>query len=156
MEEEAAQEQEDRHAQLLRRDRAKSGGNPAEQSAPPGEEIEKLEKLAANKDKIVTFVLVPVIAGGNAFLNYLVMGAIPIVGDAIDLGAGATISALLFTLEGHARRKAQIIMWGLTAVELIPGADIASPQAIGAGIALIIAWRAGSKAEEKLEELQKK
>lgn len=125
----------------------------AEPSFAQQQNIAKLEELAANNEEIVTFVMVSLIAGGNAFLNYIVIGAVPIVGDAIDLGAGVTISAFLFTLKGHPRWKAQGVMWLLTAVELVPGTDIASPQAIGAVLALVIAWSAGTKAERQLEQI---
>ncbi|MBI5913150.1 hypothetical protein HY839_01775 [Candidatus Azambacteria bacterium] len=155
MEEEATQEQEDAHAQSLRQARTQNAKGEDSKSAPiSDEEIEKLEKLAANREKIVTFVLTPIIAGGNALLNYIGIGSIPILGDVIDLGAGAALSGFLFTLEGHPRWKAQLLVWGLTAVELIPAADIVSPQAIGAGLALFIAWRAGTAAQEKLDQLR--
>ena len=143
------------YGQNLRRERTQSAHAEGKKNAPVSdEEIEKLEKLAANRQKIVTFTLTPIIAGGNALLNYLGIGAIPILGDVIDFCAGAGLSGFLFTLEGHPRWKAQILVWGLTAVELIPAADIVSPQAIGAGLALFIAWRAGTKAQEKLDRMR--
>lgn len=116
-------------------------------------EIDRLEKLAANKEKIVTFVAVTIVGGGNALLNYLGIGAVPILGDAIDLLAGGSLSLLLMTLEGGVRWKAQIWVWVLTFVEFIPAADIISPQAFGAGIALFIAWREGTKAQKKLTRI---
>ena len=143
------------YEQSLRRERAQSAHAEDEGSAlVSDEEIEKLEKLAANRHKIVTFTLTSIIAGGNALLNYIGIGAIPLFGDIIDLGAGAALSGFLLTLEGHPRWKAQILMWGLTAVELLPAADIVSPQAKGAGLALFIAWRAGTKAQEKLNQIR--
>lgn len=143
------------YGQNLRRERAQgSRAEDKEGETISDEEVEKLEKLAANKHKIVTFTLTPIIAGGNALLNYIGIGAIPILGDVIDLGAGAALSGFLFTLDGHPRWKAQILVWGLTAVELLPAADIVSPQAIGVGAALLIAWRAGTKAQEKLDQMR--
>jgi len=138
-------------AQALRQ-RRQAPGPPAAKIS--GERIEKLERLAANKDKIVTFVFSSVIAGGNAFLNYIGIGSVPVVGDVIDLSAGVTISALLFTLEGHPRWKAQGAMWLFTFVEFIPGADLFSPQLIGTVLALGIALHAANKAQEQLEQMR--
>jgi len=142
-------------SQKLRQGQVKSAAAARKHISIGGGELEKLRKLAANKEKIVTFVMVPIIAGGNAALNYLGIGAIPIIGDVIDLGAGVSLSAFLLTLEGHPRWKAQALVWSLTAVELLPMADFFSPQAIGAALALMIAWHAGQQAEERIEQIQK-
>lgn len=148
--------QENDYARDLRRTRTESARGPSESARSGGsaQEKERLERLAANKDKIVTYVLAAAVGGGNAMLNYFGIGAVPFLGDIIDLGAGATLSGLLMTLEGHPRWKAQVIVWGLTAVELVPAADIISPQAFGVVIALLIAWHSGAKAEEKLEQMR--
>lgn len=149
-------QQEEKDAQNLRQARAqdakKSAQNPF--SEEEKKEIGKLEKLAENKEKIVTFCLTPVIAFGNAALNYMAIGSIPLIGDLPDLAAGVGISGLLLTLKGHPKWKAQAWIWILTAVEIIPGADLFSPQLLGTLIALFIAWRAGGKAEKKLEEIK--
>lgn len=148
------EDRETKYAKNLRRTRTENSSAPSETtSEDTNEERGRLERLAANKDKIVTFVLGSLVAGGNAVLNYFGIGAVPFLGDALDIGAGATLSGLLLTLEGHPRWKAQLIVWGLTAVELFPGADIISPQALGVIIALALAWHAGSKAEDQLEHM---
>ncbi len=156
MEEEAAQEQEDRHAQSLRQARAQEEQALAGQTAVANsEEVKKLQGLVENKEKVVQFVLMSLLAVGNDALDLMGIGAVPIVGDIVDLGAGAGVSALLFSFEGHPRWKAQAIIWAATIFELIPLGvnDLVPTDTLGIVVIYALIVSAGRKASEKLEAM---
>jgi len=101
--------------------------------------------------------MAPMLATANDILDWLGVGSIPIIGGVIDFGTGAVTSAFLFTLEGHPRWKAQIIIWAATFFEMIPlGVNELIPtNMIGVALALFITLRAAHKAQDRLEHIGK-
>ncbi|MEK7520439.1 MAG: hypothetical protein AAB581_04340 [Patescibacteria group bacterium] len=155
---EEKQNDESAHAlalqQVRRQEEARAAQQEVASSFNPAK-IAELEALVANKDKVVQFVMMGMLTGGNDVLDFFGIGAIPLVGDVVDLGTGAGVSALSLSFAGHPRWKAQAIIWGATFFELIPLGvnDLVPTGTVGVIVMYTIIIGAGRKAEEKLAEM---
>ncbi len=136
----------------LRLARSRNAATEQALSNPQGEEdVQKLRKLVANKDREVSFVLIAVLAFIGSTL-----GAIPFIGWAISLCTSFLISAICFTFEGHPKIKAQIVTWAAAAINSVLAVfalDALPEQMVLAILIYIIVQVDGRKAEHRLEEM---
>jgi len=86
--------------------------------------IHKMEKAITKGDGTVVFILLILISLTNDFLDYLVIGSIPILGDVVDLITSVILTAVLWDIGGFIKWKVRIAIWIGTALELFPGGDI--------------------------------
>ena len=75
---------------------------------------------ASTKDHTVTFVLAFLVAVFSDLADIFVIGAIPIVGDALDAATGAILAALFLSIGGRRTMKRMIPLLGATLFEFLP------------------------------------
>ncbi len=150
---EEIEEKEGRRAQALRQARAQNIGEKAGKKKPVSEEeVERLEKLVANKDKTAEFVFMGILASIGSTL-----GAVPFIGWLISLGTAGGISLIIsLSFEGNVKRKTQWLNVGGVVGNLIAaafGVDAIPEQALTVILTVIIVNRAAHKAKKKLEKM---
>ena len=92
----------------------------------------------------------------NDFLDILVIGSIPIIGDAVDILTGFILFMFLFNIGGHVRIKVRVAIFLANFLELIPLVDFIPVWTISIFYAWYIVNKRGRKAEQDLKKLKYK
>jgi len=92
----------------------------------------------------------------NDFLDILIIGSIPIVGDVVDVLTGFILFMFLLNLGGHIRLKVRLAIFLATFFELIPLVDFIPVWTISILYAWYIANKEGEEAEQKLRKIKEK
>ena len=167
MEESALQEQEDVHAQNLRRARASSRSNANPLKTIQGKGAEEWLELIENGHKTVAFILALLLAVISDFADYFIIPALPLIGDSLDLVTGGILTVFFWNIGGFIKLKVRLLVWAATLFELLPfvANDLVPTYILG----VVLAWhivdkeakRAGEQMEssglsiEQLQELEK-
>lgn len=116
--------------------------------------VDRMTKAVKDKESWVwPFVLG--IALLNDFLDLLVIGSIPVVGDLIDIFTGLTLFLFLFDIGGMIRLKVRIAIFIANFFELIPLVDFIPVWTICILLAWHIVHKKGNVAESGLRKLKK-
>ncbi len=86
--------------------------------------VQKMEEAIAKGNDTVMFILLFMLAATNDFLDYLVIGSIPFIGDFVDITTTIILTIVLWNIGGFIKWKVRIMIWAATAIEIIPGGDI--------------------------------
>lgn len=108
---------EEKYGRQLRRARAEEE---EENSSLESEEFEKGGGEAPAKNHTVTFVLALLVAVISDLADVLVIGAIPLVGDALDAATGAILGALFLSIGGKRKFKRLLPSLAATLFEFLP------------------------------------
>ena len=92
----------------------------------------------------------------NDFLDVLVVGSIPIIGDAVDVLTGFILFMFLLNIGGNIRIKVRVAIILANFFELIPFVDFIPVWTISILYAWHITNKRGVEAEQKLRKLQSK
>lgn len=87
-------------------------------SLEPGE-IEG-DQPAPTENHTIIFVLAFLVAGFSDLADIFIIGAIPLVGDALDATTGAILAALFLPLGGRQKTKRLMLVAGATIFEFLP------------------------------------
>lgn len=98
--------------------RVKRARDEDESSLEPGEITG--EQSAPAENHTVIFVLAFLVAGFSDLADIFIIGAIPLVGDALDAATGAILAALFLPLGGRQQTKRLMLVGGATIFEFLP------------------------------------
>lgn len=120
-----------------------------------GAVLNKMMKAVEDRDLWVwPFALM--LALLNDFLDLLIIGSIPIIGDIIDLFTGFILFMFLLNLGGHIRIKVRAVIFAASFFELIPLVDFIPVWTISILYAWHITRQEGEKAEQTLKKIRTK
>ncbi len=110
---------------------------------------------AANDGKTWIWPLVILLALLNDFVDFLIIGSIPIIGDIFDIFTLMTLSVFLYDIGGHIRMKVRILILLAGFFELIPFVDILPVWTISILWSWYVVRKRGKLAEKELQEIKR-
>lgn len=98
----------------------RSGRLAEEDGSLQPEEMEEASGGIPQKSHTVVFVLALIVAVASDLADIFIIGAIPLVGDALDAATGATLGVLFLSIGGRKKMRRLIPSAIATLIEFIP------------------------------------
>lgn len=144
-EENEEQQNEEDFGRQLRRDRVRE-----EQESSLESEEEGAGQIAPPSDHTVIFVLAFLVAIFSDVADFLIVGAIPGVGDALDLATGTLLTFLFLGIGGRQKKWRSFMSIGAALFEFLPfGINDLVPTYV---LEVVVTWYMVKKEERQAEE----
>lgn len=114
------QEEQDKAAAALRKVRNDSKESEGEDDGSLALEEEGGVSDTPAKDHTITFVLAFLVAVFSDLADIFIIGAIPLVGDALDAVTGIILAALFLPIGGRKKMRRLAPVIGATVIEFLP------------------------------------